>query len=130
MKGFMAGCLLVFSCSNTQPMAGSPHKQTLHGADKVVTGVSHKQLLHRADLIVAGSSCATCLIRLEKKLKAEKGIVKVVVSILRPFKAVIIYDETETNWTTINKVLEGEKVSATNLKDVPVADVPLVLEAK
>jgi copper chaperone CopZ len=79
---------------------------------------------------VSGSSCATCLIRLEKKLKAEKGVVKVVVSILRPFKSVVIYDERVTNWTTINKVLEDEKVTATGLKDTAIAEIPLVLEPK
>jgi copper chaperone CopZ len=90
----------------------------------------HKQVLHRVDMQVAGSSCATCLIRLEKKLKAEKGVLKVVVSIFKPFKSAVIYDETQTNWQTINKVLEGEKVTAADFKDTPINDVPLVLEPK
>ena len=90
----------------------------------------HKQVLHRVDMLIAGSSCATCLIRLEKKLRAEKGVLKVVVSIFKPFKAAVIYDQTQTNWKTINQVLEGEKVTAANFKDDHINDVPLVLEPK
>jgi hypothetical protein len=89
-----------------------------------------KQVLHRVDMQLAGSSCATCLIRLEKKLKAEKGVLKVVVSIFKPFKSTVIYDQAQTNWKTINQILEGEKVTATNFKDAPINDVPLVLESK
>ena len=40
------------------------------------------------------------------------------------------YDQTQTNWKTINQVLEGEKVTAANLKDSPIDYVPLVLESK
>jgi hypothetical protein len=100
------------------------------GLTQLALGAPHKPALHRVDMIVSGSSCATCLIRLEKKLKAEKGVVKVVVSILRPFKSVVIYDSGVTNWTTINKVLEGEKVTATGLKDTTIAEIPLVLDPK
>jgi copper chaperone CopZ len=89
-----------------------------------------KAQLHRVDMLVQGSSCAACLIRIEKKLKAEKGVLKVVVSIFKPFKAALIYDASRTNWKTINKVLTGEKVTAANFKDSPVPDVPLVLEPR
>jgi copper chaperone CopZ len=91
---------------------------------------AHKQELHRVDMQVTGSSCATCLIRLEKKLKAEKGVLKVVVSIFKPFKAVLIYDRAQTNWSTINKVLEEEKVTAAHFSDDHINDVPLVLAPK
>ncbi|MBS1994576.1 MAG: heavy-metal-associated domain-containing protein [Cyanobacteria bacterium SZAS LIN-3] len=89
-----------------------------------------KAQLHRVDMLVQGSSCAACLIRIEKKLKAEKGVLKVVVSIFKPFKASLIYDASRTNWKTINKVLAGEKVTAANFRDSPVSDVPLVLEPR
>ncbi len=102
----------------------------VQGTTQLAQAKPHKQTLHRVDMIVSGSSCATCLIRLEKKLRAEKGVVKVVVSILKPFKSVVIYDSAVSNWTTINKVLEGEKVTATGLKDTAIAEIPLVLEPK
>ncbi len=86
--------------------------------------------LHRVDMVVSGSSCAACLIRLEKKLRAEKGVLKVVVSIYKPYKAVVIYDQHATNWPAINKVLESEKVTATDFKDSIISDIPLVLQPK
>jgi len=91
---------------------------------------AEKAALHRVDMQVVGSSCAACLIRIEKKLKAEKGVVKVVVSIFKPFKSAIIYDSSRTNWKKISKVLQGEKVTAGQLTDIPINDVPLVLEPK
>ena len=89
---------------------------------------AEKIVLHRIDMQVLGSSCAACLIRLEKKLKAEKGVVKVVVSIFKPFKSAIIYDASRTNWKKISQVLAGEKVRADKFRERTVDAVPLVLE--
>jgi len=89
---------------------------------------AEKADLHRVDMQVLGSSCAACLIRLEKKLKAEKGVVKVVVSIFKPFKSAIIFDASRTNWKKINQVLAAEKVRADKFRETTVGSVPLVLE--
>jgi cation transport ATPase len=102
----------------------------LSACAEALAAAPHKTAIHRVDMQVAGSSCATCLMRLEKKLKAEKGVIKAVVSIFKPYRAAIIYDESQTKWANINKVLESEKVSAANFQDTPIKDVPLVLDPK
>jgi copper chaperone CopZ len=84
--------------------------------------------LHRADMRITGSSCATCLIRLEKKLRETPGVLKVVVSIYKPFNASVIYDKSKTDWPKIDQTLQSESVKAADFKDVSVDKVPLILE--
>ncbi|MBU6454344.1 MAG: hypothetical protein KGS72_21380 [Cyanobacteria bacterium REEB67] len=89
-----------------------------------------KKSLQRVDWQVVGSSCATCLIRLEKKLRATAGVVKVVVSIYKPFNAALIYDRDQVSWTKIKAVMDSEKVGVANLKEAGISDLPLVLEPR
>jgi len=96
----------------------------------VVLARNAKTMLHRVDMQVEGSSCASCLIRLEKKIRAEKGVLKVVVSIYRPYKSAVVYDPAQTNWQLINRALESEKVTAAHFTDTAINEIPLVLQPK
>ncbi|CAN5293756.1 hypothetical protein BH11CYA1_BH11CYA1_48150 [soil metagenome] len=83
--------------------------------------------LRRVDMIVGGSSCASCLIRIEKKLKASPGVLKAMVSVYRPYAAVVIYDAGKTSMAEITKVLSSEKAQAEQPVDVPIKTVPALL---
>ncbi len=83
--------------------------------------------LRRVDLIVAGSSCASCLIRIEKKLRTTPGVLKAMVSVYRPYAAVVIYNSDKTSLAALKTVLESEKASAEKIVEVQVKEVPALL---
>lgn len=83
--------------------------------------------LRRVDMLIGGSSCASCLIRIEKKLKATPGVLKAMVSVYRPYPAVVIYDCKKTSIAALRKVLESEKASAEKTLDVKLKEVPALL---
>lgn len=83
--------------------------------------------LRRVDMLIGGSSCASCLLRIEKKLKAMPGVVKAMVSVYRPYPAVVVYDSKKTSMAALKKVLESEKAYAEQALDVKIKDVPALL---
>lgn len=83
--------------------------------------------LKRVDLVVTGSSCASCLIRIEKKLRTTPGVLKAMVSVYRPYPAVVIYNSDKTSLAALKKVLESEKASAEKTVEVQVKEVPALL---
>lgn len=83
--------------------------------------------LRRVDMLISGSSCASCLLRIEKKLKAIPGVVKAMVSVYRPYPAVVVYDSKKTSMAALKKVLESEKAFAEQTLDVKVKEVPALL---
>jgi copper chaperone CopZ len=83
--------------------------------------------LKRVDLVVSGSSCASCLIRIEKKLRTTPGVLKAMVSVYRPYPAVIIYNSERTSLVALKKVLESEKAGAEKIVEVQVKEVPALL---
>lgn len=83
--------------------------------------------LRRVDMVVSGSSCASCLIRIEKKLKATPGVLKAMVSVYRPYAAVIVYDSTKTSISAINKILAEEKAGSDQVVEVSIKTVPALL---
>lgn len=83
--------------------------------------------LTRVDLVVTGSSCASCLIRIEKKLRTSPGVLKAMVSVYRPYPAVVIYNSDKTSLAALKKVLESEKASAEKIVEVQVKEVPALL---
>jgi len=85
-----------------------------------------KSTLKRLDMRVAGASCAACLIRLEKKFKAMPGMQKAMVSIYKPYAAVLIYDQ-RVKMSDINKLLTEENARASAPRETAVESVPLVL---
>jgi len=83
--------------------------------------------LKRADMIVAGSSCASCLIRIERKLKARPGVLKAMVSVYRPYPAIVVYDSAKTSMKEIAKVFSGENASAVKIVEKPIEAVPILM---
>jgi len=83
--------------------------------------------LKRVDLVVSGSSCASCLIRIEKKLRATPGVLKAMVSVYRPYAAVVIYNSDKTSLAALKQVLESEKAGAEKIVEVQVKEVPALL---
>jgi copper chaperone CopZ len=107
-----------------------PRQAVLAKGAAEVKKAEQKMTLLRVDWQVTGSSCATCLIRLEKKLRATPGVRKVVVSIFKPFNAALVYEKDQTSWTKIKTVMDSEKVGTANLKEATISDLPLVLEPR
>ncbi len=83
--------------------------------------------LKRADMVVAGSSCAACLIRIEKKLKARPGVLKAMVSVYRPYAAIVVYDNAKTSMKDLAKVFAAENATAVKVVDHEIAEVPVLL---
>jgi copper chaperone CopZ len=83
--------------------------------------------LKRVDLVVSGSSCASCLTRIEKKLRTTPGVLKAMVSVYRPYPAVVIYNSEMTSLVALKRVLESEKASAEKIVEVQVKEVPVLL---
>ncbi len=83
--------------------------------------------LKRADMVVAGSSCAACLIRIEKRLKARPGVLKAMVSVYRPYAAIVVYDTAKTSMKDLAKVFAAENATAVKVIDHEIAEVPVLL---
>jgi copper chaperone CopZ len=85
-----------------------------------------KSTLKRLDMHIAGASCAACLIKLEKKFRALPGMQKVMVSIYKPYAAVLIYDE-RVKMSDINKLLAQDNARANAPHETSVESVPLII---
>lgn len=85
-----------------------------------------KGTLKRLDMRIAGASCAACLIKLEKKFKALPGMQKVMVSIYKPYAAVLIYDE-RVKMSDINKLLAQDNARANAPHETSIESVPLII---
>lgn len=83
--------------------------------------------LRRFDFLVKGSSCAACLIRLEKRLRRAPGVVKATVSIYKPYAAVVIIDPAKCNKKEIVRVLALEKTRPESIIEEEIPTVPLLL---
>ena len=78
-------------------------------------------------MLIAKSSCAACLIRIEKRLKSHKGVLKATVSIYQPYPAIVIYDPGKADWKAIEKILLSERVEARNVASKNIDEIPAVL---
>lgn len=81
-------------------------------------------------MLVTGSSCVTCLMRIEREIKAVAGVSKAAVSIYKPYAAVIIYDPAKTNLTQIKQSLKGEPVVIKTVHEEDLEKVPAVIAPK
>ncbi|MBI4532305.1 MAG: heavy-metal-associated domain-containing protein [Candidatus Melainabacteria bacterium] len=82
---------------------------------------------HKVQMRLAGSSCISCLMELEKKLKGMKGIVKAKVEYLGDnvfyyqalpsSQAVIVYDQTLVSLETIKSFLKFQGYQAFKIVD-------------
>lgn len=86
--------------------------------------------LSRLDFFVKGSSCAACLIRIEKKLRQAPGVLKATVSIYRPHAAVVIFEPKKLTRADILKILSLEKTSADSLIEEQIKEMPLLITPK
>ena len=86
-----------------------------------------KQTLRRADLRMSGTSCADCVMRIERKINKVRGVIKAEVSIFTPFPTIIIYDPAKTNLTKIHAALSGESVKFGHISERQIDKVPRVL---
>jgi hypothetical protein len=84
----------------------------------------------RADMVITGSSCAACLIRIEKKLKAQPGVLKALVSIYKPYSAIIVYDPSRTSLAALNKIISKENAVAARVVEEKLTDLPALLVPK
>jgi copper chaperone CopZ len=86
-----------------------------------------EKALHRVDFMVNGTSCATCLLRIERELKKAPGVVKAAVSILSPYPGVVIYDANKTTFEEVLTALKNETATLSNQNDVSITKIPAVL---
>lgn len=109
---------LLISASVSFPSCASPGKKEASAPESG---------LHRADFKVEGASCVVCLRRVAKKLKGVAGVVKADVSIFRPYWALVVYDSKKTSLQKVFEAAGDEKVKFSEVEDVPLAEMPLVL---
>jgi copper chaperone CopZ len=85
--------------------------------------------LHRMDFVVSGTSCATCVLRVQKRLQDAPGIAKVAVMLRRPFAGVLIYDSTKQDTNKLTMIASGQEknIKLDKVEDAAIARIPLVL---
>lgn len=98
----------------------------LPNSSNVMTNIKLKNL-RRADFKIAGSGCAACLLRLDIQLNKTPGIYKAAVMLVKPYGAVVIYDNSTTNLSKILNLLASSKLKANAVHDEPIKTMPTVL---
>jgi hypothetical protein len=85
--------------------------------------------LHRLDFIVTGTSCATCLLRVQRRLEAAPGVAKVAVMLRKPNAGVCIYDSTKQDKAKLLSIGTGNEknIGFEKVEDTAVPRIPLVL---
>lgn len=88
--------------------------------------------LHRLDFKVLGKSCAVCLLKIQRTVKALPGVVKVAIMLRRPYGAVILYDSSRiskdkllTTVKSVDKSVKVDEVSDAAIDKPPVVLIPL-----
>ncbi|QQR57668.1 MAG: hypothetical protein IPG59_22290 [Candidatus Melainabacteria bacterium] len=87
----------------------------------------------RLDFNLKGATCVTCIRRVAKRLRDNKGVLKADISILRPYEGVVIFDPQKTNVTKLSSEITKEEKRAsvgdlqlTALQSVPAIVMPRV----
>ncbi len=93
-------------------------------------GKESRSQFHRLDFKIEGASCAACLIRLEKKFKSIAGMQKVMVSIHKPYDAVLISDSSKFKMGMVEKALKSENARLANLKESDLNELPIIIAPK
>lgn len=84
----------------------------------------------RVDFDVHGSKCPACIRRLVRTLKKSKGVLKVDISIKKPYSGVVVFDHALTNFEKIKKRMKHEKVKPVNVETEGINKVPTLLIPK
>lgn len=94
------------------------------------TASSKIKNMHRADFRVKGASCVSCLRRISKTLRAQKGVIKGDVSIFSPYWAIVIYDGDQTTLDKVYESVKHEKITFEDIEDRVVNGLPLIVIPK
>lgn len=95
-------------------------------AAPVATKAPDSKKLKRADFRVTGASCVSCLRRVGKTMREQKGVLKADVSIFKPYWALVIYDGALTSVEKIYEAVKSEKVRFEDIEDKTISEVPLI----
>jgi hypothetical protein len=89
----------------------------------------HANALHRLDFAVKGTSCPACLLKMQKRADAAKGVAKAAIMLRKPYCGVVIFDSSKTTKDELLKVLKGDekKVSFEKVEDAAVDKMPTIL---
>ena len=85
--------------------------------------------LRRLDFLIKGKSCATCLLGIQKRVKAMPGVVKVAVMLKAPYGASIIYESAKIDQEKLlAAVKQGDpKIKPLEVNDCPIEKMPAAL---
>lgn len=89
-----------------------------------------KSQFHRLDFKIEGASCAACLIRLEKKFKGIDGMQKVMVSIHKPYQAVLISEGSKFKMSAVEKAIKSENARMAGLAESDLDELPIIIAPK
>lgn len=118
-------CLLMLF-NQAYPAFSAPQSPNAAAAAEKKT----KQKLRRADFQVAGASCVSCLRRVSKILRTQRGVLKADVSIFKPHWSIVIYNADEVSLEQLSDACKVEKVRFEEIEDKPIAEVPLIVIPK
>lgn len=90
----------------------------------------NKSQFHRLDFKIEGASCAACLIRLEKKFKSIEGMQKVMVSIHKPYQAVLISEAGKFKMSAVDKAIKSENARMAGLAESDLDELPIIIAPK
>lgn len=85
--------------------------------------------LHRMDFRVVGKGCAACLLKIQKKLQATPGVIRVAIMLRKPYGATVIYDAKITSQEKILDIAKDQERAARYMDviDRSIARIPIVL---
>lgn len=83
----------------------------------------------RLDFNLKGATCVTCIRRVAKRLRDNKGVLKADISILRPYEGVVIFEPQKTNVTKLSSEItkEEKRASVGDLQLTALQSVPAIV---
>lgn len=118
--------LLVFSTS-TQFAYAVESQEVVEPITKV--GDIEKAVYLRLDFNLKGATCVTCIRRVAKRLRNNKGVLKADISILRPYEGVVIFEPKKTNVAKLSSEItkEEKRASVGDLQLTALQSVPPIV---
>jgi hypothetical protein len=92
-------------------------------------GDTEKAPYLRLDFNLKGATCVTCIRRVAKRLRDNKGVLKADISILRPYEGVVIFEPQKTNVTKLSSEItkEEKRASVGDLQLTALQSVPAIV---
>jgi len=105
------------------------------GDNSVKPGISASTKgLHRLDFRLEKASCASCILKVRKALRAAPGILKCEIALRKPYGAVVIYEPNKIKADKMQNIAReadpNKRVEFAEQMDEPINAIPTLLLPK